>query len=141
MANPPAPKRPAPARRKPATRKPAARKTPAKAADKTKASPGALAWSLGGLALAAGAGLVAFLTRGRIAAVVEGAVSPRSESSEGHVPTDLLDPNRNADDRAVADFRPDMDAAMTAAEREALRPATGPAPTLVADRGDLRSEV
>lgn len=140
MANPPTPKRPAPPRRKPAMRKPAARKTPAKTnADKTKASPSALAWSLGGLALAAGAGLVAFLTRGRIAAAVEGGADAGSD--EGHVPTDLLDPNRNADDRAVADFRPNMDAAMTAAERKALRPATGPAPTLTADRGDLRSEV
>lgn len=138
MANPPTPKRAAPARRKPAARKPAVRKAPAgKATAKAGTVPSALAWSLGGLALAAGAGLVAFLTRGRVAAAVEHA----TDSGEGHVPTDLLDPGHNADDRAIADFRPNMDAPMTAAEREALRPATGPAPTLSADRGDLRSEV
>lgn len=77
------------------------------------------AWSLGAVALAAGAGIAAFLTRGRIMALLMG------KANEGHVPTDLLDPQRNADDRAVADFRPDMDAVMTAAEREALRPPPG----------------
>ena len=86
------------------------------------------AWSIGAVALAAGAGLLAFFTRGRIGALL-------GDKAEGHVPTDLLDPKRNADDRAIADFRPDMDAPMTAAEREALRPATGPAPSLSADRG------
>ncbi|PTS89041.1 hypothetical protein DBR17_03680 [Sphingomonas sp. HMWF008] len=77
------------------------------------------AWSLGAVALAAGAGIAAFLTRGRIKALLGG------KAEEGHVPTDLLDPKRNADDRAVADFRPEMDAVMTAAEREALRPPPG----------------
>ena len=140
MANPPSPKPATPARRKSAARKPATRKAGArKAPAKASTSPSTLAWSLGGLALAAGAGLVAFLTRGRIATLV--AEETSASSGEGHVPTDLLDPNRNVDDRAVADFRPNMDAPMTAAEREALRPATGPAPTLSADRGDLRSEV
>ena len=76
-------------------------------------------WSLGAVALAAGAGIAAFLTRGRILALLTG------KPQEGHVPIDLLDPNRNADDRAVADFRPDMAAPMTAAEREALRPPPG----------------
>lgn len=103
------------------------------------ARPRKLAWSLGGLALAAGAGLVAFLTRGRIATLLESATA--AKPNEGHVPTDLLDPNRNAADRAVADFRPDMGAPMTTGERAALAPATGPSPSLVADRGDMRSEV
>ena len=85
--------------------------------------------------LAAGAGLFAFLTRGRIAELISPA--PR----EGHVPTDLLDPNRNADDRAIADFRADMDAPLSDADRAALAPATGPSPSLVEDRGSLRSEV
>jgi len=60
---------------------------------------------------------------------------------DGHVPTDLLsdDPVR-ADTRAPDAFRPDPTAVPTAAEREALRPATGPAPTLVADRGSGFSE-
>ena len=34
-------------------------------------------------------------------------------------------------ERAPAAFRPDMDAPMSEAEREALRPAVGPSPTLV----------
>ncbi|MET3825159.1 hypothetical protein ABIC16_000852 [Sphingomonas sp. PvP055] len=92
------------------------------------------AWSIGAFALAAGAGIAAFLSRGRIAALLSGS------ATEGHVPTDLLDPKRNADDRAVADFRPDMSAPMTAAEREALRPATGPAPSLVSDRGTMNAQ-
>lgn len=92
------------------------------------------AWSIGAVALAAGAGIAAFLSRGRISALLS------KTSEEGHVPTDLLDPNRNADDRAVADFRPDMSAPMTAAEREALRPATGPAPSLVSDRGAMNAQ-
>lgn len=92
------------------------------------------AWSIGAVALAAGAGIAAFLSRGRIAALLSGG------SAEGHVPTDLLDPKRNADDRAVADFRPDMSAAMTPAEREALRPATGPAPSMVAARGTMNTQ-
>jgi hypothetical protein len=57
-----------------------------------------------------------------------------------HVPTDLL---ANApvtiETRAPDAFRPDPTAVPTAEEREALRPATGPAPTLVADRGTLNS--
>jgi hypothetical protein len=109
----------------------------AKPAPKQDAKPMSkgTAWSIGAVALAAGAGIAAFLSRGRIAALLSG-----SASEEGHVPTDLLDPNRNADDRAVADFRPDMSAAMTAAEREALRPATGSAPSLVSDRGTMNAQ-
>lgn len=101
---------------------------------KAKSMSSGTAWSIGAVALAAGAGIAAFLSRGRIAALLSGS------QSEGHVPTDLLDPNRNADDRAVADFRPDMSAKMTPAEREALRPATGPAPSLVSDRGTMNAQ-
>jgi len=39
--------------------------------------------------------------------------------------------------RAPEAFRPDPTAVPTAEEREALRPATGPAPSLSADRGDF----
>ena len=42
--------------------------------------------------------------------------------------------------RAPDAFRPDPTAVPSAEEREALRPATGPAPTLVADRGSGFSE-
>lgn len=140
------PAKPGPAKRAPTAaeggRKPAGKPGRKPAAPTPKpliARVGTVGWSLGGLALAAGAGLVAFLTRGRIAALIDRATA--STPVEGHVPTDLLDPGRNADDRAVADFRPNMDAPMTAGERAALAPATGPSPSLVADRGDLRSEV
>lgn len=55
---------------------------------------------------------------------------------EGHVPTDLgAGSDFGPAHRAPEAFRPDMDAPMTAAEREALRPVTGPAPSLVADQG------
>ncbi len=53
-----------------------------------------------------------------------------------HVPTDLMgDTHPGKDSRAAEPFRPDPTAVPTDAEKEALRPATGPAPTLVADRG------
>jgi len=58
-----------------------------------------------------------------------------------HVPTDLMgDRHPGNDSRAVDAFRPDPTAVPTEEEREALRPATGPAPTLVADRGSGFSE-
>ncbi|EZP54986.1 hypothetical protein BW41_01256 [Sphingomonas sp. RIT328] len=58
-----------------------------------------------------------------------------------HVPTDLMgDSHPGNDSRAVDAFRPDPTAVPSDAEKEALRPATGPAPTLVADRGSGFSE-
>jgi len=55
---------------------------------------------------------------------------------DGHVPTDLVaGTDLGPDHRAPEAFRPNMGAPMSAAEREALRPATGPAPSLVADEG------
>lgn len=58
-----------------------------------------------------------------------------------HVPTDLMgDAPVSKDTRAPDAFRPDASAVPTAEEREALRPATGPAPTLAADRGSGFSE-
>lgn len=57
-----------------------------------------------------------------------------------HVPTDLIgDAPVTIETRAPDAFRPDPTAVPTAEERDALRPATGPAPTLVADRGTLNS--
>lgn len=55
---------------------------------------------------------------------------PAPTRTEGHAAPDLAadaDPGQ----RAPAAFRPDIDAPMTPAEREALRTATGPSPTLV----------
>ena len=43
-------------------------------------------------------------------------------------------------DRAPDAFRPDPTAPVPASEREALRPATGPAPSLVEDRGSMRMQ-
>lgn len=58
-----------------------------------------------------------------------------------HVPTDLMgDRHPGNDSRAAEAFRPDPTAVPTDAEKEALRPATGPAPTLAADRGSGFSE-
>ncbi len=119
----------APAKRPPAKKGPAHTATNAKPAISANT-----AWSIGAVVVAAGAGLAAFLTRGRIA----GALAKASGTAEGHVPTDLLDPHRNADDRAVADFRPDMDAVMTAAEREALRPPVGK-PSMTASNGSMNA--
>ena len=49
---------------------------------------------------------------------------------EGHAASDLA-ADATPGERAPQAFRPDMDAPMSDAEREALRPATGPQPTLV----------
>lgn len=63
--------------------------------------------------------------------------APAPTGAEGHAAPDLAaGSGLSPDTRAPAAFRPDMDAPMTPAEREALRPATGPSPSLVADRGD-----
>lgn len=65
---------------------------------------------------------------------------PANPAAE-HVPTDLMgDAHPGNDSRAVDAFRPDPTAVPTDEEKEALRPATGPAPTLVADRGSGISE-
>lgn len=66
---------------------------------------------------------------------------------EGHEAEDLLidAPEQRGNEadtyqpsrRAPKAFRPDMDAPMTAAEREALRPAEGHAPAFVEDRGTI----
>lgn len=42
--------------------------------------------------------------------------------------------------RAPDAFRPDPTAAVPSSEREALRPATGPSPTLSADRGEMANQ-
>ena len=60
---------------------------------------------------------------------------------DGHAAPDLeVDTHPGPNDRAPDHFRPDPTAPVSAADREALRPATGPAPGFAADRGDLRSE-
>ncbi len=58
-----------------------------------------------------------------------------------HAAPDLaLDkPHPGPNDRAPDAFRPDPTAAVPASEREGLRPATGPAPSLVEPRGGVAS--
>lgn len=61
---------------------------------------------------------------------------PAPTGTEGHAAPDLAaGQDLGSDHRAPTAFRPDMDAPMTDAEREALRPATGPSPSLVSDKG------
>ena len=93
------------------------------------------------IGVAAAVGAVA---AGVAAAFRFGLVDRLRAGAEGHAAEDLLiaagedaetAERPAADQRAPADFRPDIDAPMTAADREALRPATGHAPGFAADRG------
>ncbi len=60
---------------------------------------------------------------------------------DGHAAPDLEGGSRpTPEDRAPEHFRPDPTAPVSAADRDALRPATGPAPGFAADRGGVRSQ-
>lgn len=114
--------KPAPRRRAPAKPAAAVKAVPAKPVPANSGRARKTAWSIGAVVVAAGAGLAAFLSRGRIAALLS--------RDEGHVPIDLLYPDRptavtEGGQRAIPAFRPDMDAPMTAAERKALKPPPG----------------
>ena len=86
------------------------------------------ALSIGAAAIGLGGALLAVFLRSK------------SNPAEHAAPDLALDtPRPGADDRAPEAFRPDPTAVPTKAERESLRPATGPAPSLVADRGTLNS--
>lgn len=64
----------------------------------------------------------------------------RSAQTPEHVPTDLMgDEPPGPNDRAIDAFRPDATAPVPDSMRESLRPATGPAPSLAANRGDFAS--
>jgi hypothetical protein len=109
-------------------RKPAAKTTARKVDTST-------ALSIGGAVLAVGAAVAGFLARRQIAAYVA------PGSAEHQAPDLALDkPHNDGSVRAPVDFRPDMDAPMSPAERDALRPATGPAPSLVAQQGEMNSQ-
>jgi hypothetical protein len=132
-----------PTTRKPrAPRKPAATRKPTAArTKKEEAAPaseprrlGPLAVALGAAAVAAG-GLLVLLSRAASAIPGLG----RRASHDGsfgdgeHPPVDLLGAEHpGPEDRAAEAFRPDPTAPVPAGERDALRPATGPAPSLVA---------
>lgn len=65
----------------------------------------------------------------------------RRAPAEGHAAPDLSrdTPRPSPNDRAPEHFRPDPTAAVPPDDREALRPATGGAPSLIEDRGAVRS--
>jgi hypothetical protein len=85
---------------------------------------------------------------GAAAAVVGGAllydVAARKtfRRQDGHKAPDLDEdkPHPGPDHRAPEAFRPDPTAPVPAFERDALAPATEPAPTLSEDRGAMRSQ-
>lgn len=69
-------------------------------------------------------------------------LSRRRAPREGHAAPDLAPdkPHPKATDRAPDAFRPDPTAPVPRSEREALRPATGPVPTIVEPRGSMASQ-
>ncbi|PAX08219.1 hypothetical protein [Sphingomonas lenta] len=71
-----------------------------------------------------------------VAVAVDDASADQSARTPEHVPTDLMgDKPPTANDRAIDAFRPDPTAPVPPEMRDSLRPATGPAPSLAADRG------
>ena len=64
-----------------------------------------------------------------------------NKGGDGHPAPDLAaDAPTPGTERPPEAFRPDPTAPVPESEREALRPATGPSPTLVADRGEMASQ-
>jgi hypothetical protein len=89
-----------------------------------------LAAGIAGAAAVAGAALYALF----------GPPFRAAENGEHEAPDLAPDAPIPGTDRAPEAFRPDPTAPVPAAEREALRPATGPAPTLVEDRGGMNAQ-
>lgn len=109
-------------------------KTPAKPAAKASPTgPGA-----GKIALGVTAGL------GAIAAIMVGVLGfgrRRTALGAEHAAPDLAaDAAPVGSQRAPDAFRPDPTAPIPASEREALRPATGPGPSMVAMRGEMANQ-
>ena len=79
---------------------------------------------------------------GAIAAIVAGfvAVTRRTRSAEHAAPDLAADAAPVGSQRAPEAFRPDPTAPVPESEREALRPATGPGPTLTAMRGEMANQ-
>lgn len=77
-----------------------------------------------------------------IAVGLFGVLLARRKPSEGHAAPDLApDKERpGPTDRAPEAFRPDPTAPVSAADRAALRPATGPVPSMVEPRGSMASQ-
>jgi hypothetical protein len=77
-----------------------------------------------------------------VAGIAAWTLTARRTPGDGHPAPDLdrKTPRPTAEDRAPEHFRPDPTAPVVAEDREALRPAIGPSPSLVADRGAVRSQ-
>ena len=103
--------------------------------------------SAGAAAIGLGATLVALLIRRNREAPARGHpvpdLAPEATIAPVTTPPSNAEPEAAAlapEARAEEHFRPDPTAVPTAEEREALRPATGPAPTLAADRGSITAD-
>jgi hypothetical protein len=80
---------------------------------------------------------------GAIAAIVAGfsALARRKPSGAEHAAPDLAaDAAPVGSQRAPEAFRPDPTAPVPDSEREALRPATGPGPSITSPRGELANQ-
>ncbi|RDE05830.1 hypothetical protein [Sphingomonas aracearum] len=115
------------------TKSPARKTTKGKAATQDAARTRGLVWggvALGAITVAVGAGLALLARR------------ERTSGGEHPVPdlaADAPDPGRSGA-RAPVDFRPDPTAVPDKSEYDSLRPATGPAPTLSATRGEMANQ-
>ena len=107
---------------------------------------GVMLLSTGAAALGIGAAVAALLLRRR-SALPGGHAVP--DLAPGATVPPVTTPPANAapeaaalppEDRAPEHNRPDPTAVPTSEEREALRPATGPAPSLAADRGSVTAD-
>lgn len=114
-------------------RGPAKPRAARKPVSRAKALDTSTALSIGAAVLTAGAALAGFLARRQIAAWVQPAGSDAADLAPDT-------PRPAAEDRAPLEFRPNMDAPISAEDREALRPATAPAPSLVSAAGTMNSQ-
>lgn len=121
---------------------------PRRTRKKTKQPPrtlGVALLSAGAAALGIGATVAALLFRRRATPATghpvpdlapDATVPPIVTPPSGDEPAA---PALEPEERAPEHFRPDPTAVPTAEEREALRPATGPAPGFAADRGSVNA--
>jgi len=108
--------------------------TPAKSRAKAQGKPATDARTVA-LGIAGGLGAIAAIAFGFLG------VASRLRRSDGHAAPDLApgaDPVGS--ERAPEHFRPDPTAPVSAADREALRPATGPVPSIASPRGEMANQ-
>lgn len=85
------------------------------------------------IGVAAGLGAIAAIAFGF------GALTRRRRGAE-HAAPDLAAGKRIGSERAPEAFRPDPTAPVPASEREGLRPATGPGPSMIATAGEMANQ-